>query len=302
VLPLVSKRWARIMQALADVWQEACLDLPQVLQHRAGGQRRSLDLAAMTVWWQARSDRFTVLGLKRTQGSMKMRPMMTATMLNMQAASLRRLSIDVTAYGFRGSDLGILAAMQELKALDVHATGFGLDDHGAAVMRLASLLTALSRLDVGYVGDPAAALEPEEIKLPRYQELAELRSTSLRGLSVAMAGGTDDVLRLCEVPNLEECHLLADNRSGADSEFLVDAMRFAGCTKLGELMLHDLHGLSLEYDCFAALPGLHSLTLTACNLPTVPAAVAPLRTLTLLNLSRNKHLEVDETGIGCYAH
>ncbi len=115
----------------------------------------------------------------------------------------------MTPYGFRCSDGCVLAAIKGLKAVDLRVSGLGLDDRGAAIVRLASRLTALEQLDVTYEEDSDATVAPQDVRLPRCSELAVLRSTTLTHLSVAIAGGTQDVLRLSGLPNLESCHLLS---------------------------------------------------------------------------------------------
>ena len=277
------------------MWWKARLDLSVIVPPRSDGKRRSLDMAAVAAWFHARPGRFRELGLRRTRGSLRLRTAVTAMLLSTQAASLKKLSVDMAPYGLRGSDLCILAAIEGLEALDLYATGLGLDDRGAALIRIASRLTALEQLDVVHEEGPHADIEPQEIKMPRCLELAELRSMSLKHLSVGIASGTEDVLRLSGVPNLEICHLLADPRFSA--EFRVDATTFAGCSQLKELSLHHLDDLSLQMGCFSALPALTSLTLTNSNLQAVPLAIAPLTALCLLDLSLNEQLSIDEAGL-----
>ena len=289
---MVSKRWARIMRTSAEVWQQACLDLRDVLSGPAM-QRLPPDTAVMADWFHARAGRFKQLGLKSTRGGLRLRPAMTSMLLSTQTVSLTNLSIEVETYGLIGSDLGIIAALKGLQALDVHIDQLGLDDRGAAMLQAVARLTALTMLEVGYFEDEE--ITPANIKLPWCLELAELRTTSLRNLSVAISGGTGDVLRLSGVPNLLTCHLLADNRS--DAEFRVDSSSLAGCTKLVELTLHELRKLSLQPGCFAALPALSSLTLADCDLLAIPSAIAPLTTLRTLNLSENAKFCIDEAGI-----
>jgi len=77
----------------------------------------------------------------------------------------------------------------------------------------------------------------------------------------------------------------------------VDATTFAGCLQLEELSLHHLRNLSLQEGCFSALPALSTLTLTNCNLQAVPIDIAPLTALSLLDLSLNEQLDIDEVGL-----
>ncbi len=187
-----------------QVWQQACLDLSQILGNKSDGQRRSLASVAMAEWFQARAGRFRQLGLKDTHGSFELRTAMTCMLLSTQAVSLTHLSVDVTSFGLRGSDLCILGIIRGLEALDVHVFRPGLDDRGAAMLRVASRLTALQQLDVGYRDDTETCLSPDDIKLPRCLELAELRSVSLTDMCVAIASGAGDVLRLSGLPNFTQ--------------------------------------------------------------------------------------------------
>ena len=298
VLPLVSKRWARVMRASTVVWQETCLDAVEIAAYNCWGRRSlvSFDLPGMAAWFQARPGRCEYLGLRTRHSSIQLPSALTPMLLSTQAASLRYLSVDLTACGLRGHELGILAAISGLIALDVRLIGCGLDDRGAAIFRAAETLTALQQLHVGYTADPAKNIRfvpQEKVSLPRCQELNKLRSQSLHTLSVAMSCGTQDatVLQLAGLTNLEECHLFGDGRSSA--EFWMDMASFAGCERLGELTLHHHAPLSLLPGCLAALSALTSLTLTDCCLRGLPHDVAPLTALQYLDLSCNENMDID---------
>ena len=295
VLPLVNKRWARVMKTSTLVWDSACFDAWDIVVQRREGRGLvvcSVDLAVMTAWFHARPGRFTDLGLKTAHSTAQLPSGLTPILLSTQAASLRQLSLDVTACGFPGHELEILTVISGLTALDVHLIGCGLDDYGAAIFRAASSLTALQHLELSYVPDPGTKqpLPQGKFHMPRCWELSKLRSQSLHTLSVAMTSG--HVLRLAGLVSLRECHLLGDNRD--DGVLRIDLSSFASCVKLEELTLHHHEKLSLELGCFDALPALTSLTLTDCGLTSVPLAVAPLTTLVVLNLSRNMCLDVDK--------
>jgi len=227
VLPLVSKRWARIMRTSAVVWREACVDLADIPVSGFNGQLQ-LDFAAMAAWFHARPARFKMLGLQSTNLSF-LPPLMTSLLLSTQAASLTHLSIDVTLYGLRGPELGVIAAIKGLTALDVHAAAFGVTDYGATVVRVASRLTALYQLDIGYTEAPALAatglVAVEDIRLPRCQELAELRSASLETLSLAIVSGTADVLRLAGVPT---CSAATCSQTGVAAQTSVSTQPASG--------------------------------------------------------------------------
>jgi len=271
VLPLVSKRWARIMKTSTVVWRPACLDMWDIIVHCHGGREPivcSVDLAVMTAWFHARPGRFVELGLRFRRRSLQLPSVLTAMLLSTQAASLRQLSIGATACGLRGRELEILAAIHGLTALDVRLVGLGLDDRGAALFRAASSLPALQDLEIGYTSDPAKGkpLPQRKVRLPRCCELSKLRSHSLHTLSVTMSCGLEEVQPLClaGVANLRACHLLGDGRDGA--LFRIDLTSFASSANLTELSLHHQWGLSFEPGCFDALSGLTSLTLTDCGL------------------------------------
>ena len=297
MLPMVSKRWARIMRASTVVWQETCLDAVEIAAYNCWGRRSlfSFDLPGMAAWFQARPGRCEYLGLRTRHSSIQLPSALTPMLLSTQAASLRYLSVDVTASGLHGHELGILAAISGLIALDVRLIGCGLDDRGAAVFRAAETLTALQQLHVGYTADPAKSnpLPQEKVSLPRCWELNKLRSQSLHVLSVAMSCGTQDtqVLQLAGLPNLEECHLFGDDQSSAG--FWMDMASFAGCGRLGELTLHHHAPLSLQPGCLTALSALTSLTLTDCCLRGMPLDVAPLTALQYLDLSCNENMDID---------
>ncbi len=154
VLPLVCQRWARVMKASAEVWQQAGLELTEIMPNGPDGERRSLDLPAMATWFQARPGRMRELGLSCSDRTLQLPAAMTAMLLSTQAASLRRLSIDVSAYDLRGAELGIIAAIPGLLALDVRVGRDGFSDRGAAVIQAAQHLTGLTLLEVSYIMEP----------------------------------------------------------------------------------------------------------------------------------------------------
>jgi len=299
VLPLVCKRWARIMKTSTVVWHPACLDMGDIIGQRRGGQHPgvcSANVAVMTTWFHARPGRFVELGLRSSLRSLKLPSVLSAMLLSTQAASLRELSLDVTACGLCGHELEILAAIYGLTALDVRVSERGLNDRGAAMFRAASSLTALQQLEVGYAPDPAQGkpVPQRKVSLPRCCELSKLRSQSLRTLTLAMSCGPKDlhVLRLAGVANLKQCHLLGDSRESA--LFRIDATSFTSSAALEQLTLHHQWGMSWGPGCFDALSALTSLTLTECALTEVPSVIASLTALRILDLSQNVFLEVDD--------
>jgi len=292
-LPLVSTRWARIMQTSADVWQQACLDLPEIVAHVPNQQRPRLSLAAMAAWLLARPGRFVQLGLRRTHGDVRMPPSITGMLLSTQAASLQSLSIDPSAYSLQAFELETVAALHGLTALHVRLAGNGLADRGAAVLWAAARLPALTQLDIVYVPAAGELLAADQVGLPCCRQLSELHSQSLTHLCSDLVSGADSVLSLSGLPNLIICQLFWQAGSASIG---IDSTSFHGCTRLEELTVFDQRGLSLQPECFHATCALTSLTLRDCGLLAVPTALAPLVSLRSLDISRNDDLQVDEAG------
>ncbi len=292
VLPLVSRRWARIMRTSADVWQQACLDLPELVTHVVNPQRPQrprLDMTTMTAWFHAHPGRFQRLRLTCTDGSMSVTPVLTCMLLGTQTASLRSLSVDLLAFGLRAPELGVIVALQGLTALRVRVAAHGLKDRGVVLLRAASRLPALSQLEIIAPDGPLA--QPDML-LPRCQQLRELRSQSLQRLSICMASGTEDELRLGQTPNLRHCDLFAQPNSVS---FKINADSFEGCASMEQVTLQYQQALSLQPHCFEALSGVTSLALVDCGLLAVPSAITPLTLLHSLDISQNEHLVIDET-------
>ena len=293
VLALVSRRWARIMRTSAVVWQRACIDLSEIVAQLPVMNMEGLctDFAVMAAWFHARQGRVRQLGLRCTRGDVQLAPVMTGMLLSTQAASLRSLSINMTACGLRGHELGVIAALQGLTALQVHVSGHGVADRGLACLRTASRLPALAHLDFIYVQGEHIA--PDVIGLPRCQELCELRSRSLTHVEVHMGCGVEDKLSLAGSSNLKDVRLFAPS---SGRKFWMTPACFQGCTRMEELSLQYQRSLRLTPGCFNALSALTSLALADCGLLAVPAELAPLMSLRSLDLSRNQDLDVDETG------
>ena len=266
VLPLVSKRWARVMKASTEAWERACFELTEVMPWGADGEPRSLDCAALAAWFHARPGRIEKLGLRCLERILQLPAAVTSMVLSTQAASLKRLSIDVRAYSLSGPELGVITAIRGLAALDVRVDRHGFADRGAAVIWTASHLTGLTRLDVTYAVEPGEAVagrHSKGVSLPRYQELVKLRSRSLTWLSMVLDSSSEETsLQLMGLPNLTHCHLLAD---GSSTECSITSTSFADCARLEHLSLHRQGGLVLQPGCFSALSALTLLTLTECD-------------------------------------
>ena len=275
------------------MWQKACLDLAEIAALSADQQHLRINLAWMQSWLNARPGRFRQLGLKRTRADLQMPPVITGALLSTQAASLRSLSIDPSAYSLRAPELTVIASLKGLTALHVHVVSHGLVDRGAAVLWTASCLPALAELDINHVPPEGAVIPADQVGLPRCQELSELRSQSLKVLTIDIGSGSEDVLQLTEVPDLRQCRLFALPGSAS---FSICAASFLGCTRLEELTINNQRSLSLQPNCFDALSALTSLTLASCGLLAVPTAIAPLTLLRSLDLRQNKQLQVDESG------
>ncbi len=170
MLPLVSKRWARIMRTSTEAWRLTFLDLSEVAPYNHAEQRWNLDYTAMAIWFQARPGRFRELGIG--SWSPRMWPSLPAAITSMllitQAASMETLSIDARAYDLWGPEFCVVAALRKLRALDVHVDENGFMNRGTGVLQTACRLPALSDLEICYeddCGDGAPARHPEEVSL-----------------------------------------------------------------------------------------------------------------------------------------
>ena len=291
-LPLVSRRWARIMRTSVVVWRRACIELSEIVARGRVADRPGLytDFVRMSAWFHACQGRFEQLGIDCESEDMQLAPVITGMLLSTQAGSLRSLSLNLAACGLRGHELGVVAALRELTALHVHVGGDGLDDRGVACLRAASHLPALAHLDLT---DRSTTIEQRSMSLPRCQELRELRSGSLERLAVDMGGGTEDELRLARNPNLKAVCLFTVPSS---IDFWLNTASFEGCTGIQQLKLYSQRSLRLQPGCFHVLSALTSLALANCGLSAVPAELTLLPSLHSLDLSRNESLDVDETG------
>ena len=300
MLPLVSKRWARIMRTSTEVWADACLDLTEIMRHDSRGQRLTVDSTAMALWFHARPGRVKHLGLRCWQlhRGLQLPSEVTSMMLSTQAASIERLSINVSAYEFRGSEFGVIAAFKRLEYLHVHVEESGFFDRGAGVLLTACCLPALCFLDISHTEEAGGTVVPRHHRggsLPRCREIARLRSASLTQLSLVIASGEDDVLDLTGVPSLLQCHLLADcDRHG---ETVVHSTSFEACTSLTKLTLQHLRNVMLHDGCFDSLSALTWLTLADCDFEELPQAIGSLTSLEVLNLNGNDDLGVTEAGL-----
>ncbi len=144
------------MKTSARVWQQACLDLSEIVADVSDQHIPGLDVTTMVAWLHARPGRFQRLRLTCADGSLRAPPVLTGMLLSTQAASLRSLSIDVPAYGLRASELGIIVALQGLTALHVRVAAHGLQDRGVVLLQAAAQLPALRQLDVIAPDGPTA--------------------------------------------------------------------------------------------------------------------------------------------------
>ena len=295
VLPLVCTRWKRITKLSQRIWAEACFELSEIFGWTTDRPLRTPDPVKMAAWFRARRGRFKRLGLYGLLGSVQLPPAVTSMLISTQVASLMHLSIDVTPSGLGGPELGVLASVDGLIELIVIASGHGFSDWGAAVIRAASLLTALRRLDLIYVKQSGGgSIARQDVKLPRCQDLAVLSSDSLTMMTVVMASGAGDVLHLAGLRKLQTCRL--SSYAVSTAEFRVQSASFAGCTGLLELTLCHMRGLILQPGCFRALSAVSKLTLSSCGLRAIPADIAQLTALRRLNLRNNQDLTIDEIG------
>ncbi len=175
------------------------------------------------------------------------------------------------------------------------------EDRGATLMSTVQLLPASSDLDIGGEFFEMVDAQAEASRgrgLPRYAELAALRSRSLTRLRLWMLDGpeTGNTLRLSGLPALRSCEMV----SGPDTVLHIrcDAAGFREVPQLRSLEISNDEALELQSRSLARLTALTSLTLQGCGLRSVPADMAALSgTLCELDLSCNDPMQVDEAAV-----
>ena len=161
-------------------------------------------------------------------------------------------------------------------------------------------LPALTDFDIHSLKDDARNEEPlsEDYGLPRCQELAELRSSSLTRLRVCMLDGPveGNTLRLAGLPELRSCDIFGEAWSSLDMR--IDDMSFRSVPQLQALQLRNIDGVQLQPKNLAQLTALTALRLIDCGLRGVPADVRLLSgTLSVLDVSDNVDLQVDSAAV-----
>ncbi len=196
-----------------------------------------------------------------------------------------------------------------LRSLQVIIEDELLSDRGATllwtVQRLPALTDLALRLDAGF---GVIHLDPvsDTHALPRCQELAELRSSSLTWLCVTMIGepavggqAEDNTLQLVGLPELRSFQLYGVK--AMPPAVNIDATSFGGTPRLQALRLESVEPLQLREGSLQELTTLTALTLCGCGLRSVPADLATALgpTLCVLDLSYNDQLQIDSTALAC---
>jgi len=196
-----------------------------------------------------------------------------------------------------------------LRCLQVIIEDELLSDRGATllwtVQRLPALTDLALCLDASF---GVCRLDPvsDTHALPRCQELAELRSSSLTRLCMTMvdesvAGHRAEVemLQLIGLPALRTFQL--HGVKAMLPAVNIDSTSFEGAPQLQDLRLQSVEPLQLRAGSLQQLTALTALTLSGCGLRSVPADLAAALgpTLCVLDLSFNDQLQIDSTALAC---
>jgi hypothetical protein len=286
VLPLVSKRWARILRQPSEAWQHAEIDLASLLSRKSLADvsddamaRVVLSQCAVMSWFGRRPNCVLQMELGASSEIYTLPAVTTATILGSQCSSLRVLHMEVSHVGLSGVETAALAALTKLERLQVAVGDELFEDRADALLWTVAHLPALLELVVSYQGTKVRSGPDADgliYGLPRCHELAQLRSSSLTHLKVSLVGGCAkmNTLRLIGLPQLRGCVIVAEGRGPANIR--IDADSFRGAPQLRELRIHGEAGLQLHPDSFKRLNALTSLSLVACGLSRMPAAAAAL--------------------------
>lgn len=289
LLPVLSKRWAGLLQGFGPVWEKVDID--------AGAELLNVteaDTAAMAAWFGSRAGsvrRLRVLGsVPKLPASLLMAALMS------QAASLRAVYLELGAAPLSGADVGVLAALTALEDLAIelpvgpHAASW--DDHGASLIGALSRLPALQVLALG-----ESSWAENFTELPTVSELAALRSPMLSHIECSMASTPNGNLVLGALPALERCSLIW--RDSDERGLHLTADSFSATPRLTSLSLQVFGGqLQLALRAFGGLSQLTHLALSSCGLDLVPVALVGVQhMLRELDLSYNDGLQIDEEGV-----
>ncbi len=198
------------------------------------------------------------------------------------------------------------------KPAGIHSAAFGFpplqvvvrtalfEDRGAALLWAARQLPALTALDFYSLQGDDRTAEPlsEDYGLPRCQELAELRSSSLTRLRVCMLDGLaqGNMLRLTGLPELQSCEIFGETVRSLDMR--IEDTSFRAVPQLQALHLQDISGVQLQPGSLAELTALTALRLINCGLHGVPADVRKLSgTLSVFDVSGNVDLQLDGAAV-----
>ena len=223
VLPLINKRWARLLPGPSAVWRDMLLDAIQDFSEgrmwfsaKCDGvvQRdSSLEVAATINWFRARPDAVEKLALVAWSDSNWLPGALLAGILGTQISSLRQLAVrSAVQFGLGSAELSVLASCKNLRVLHLVVRGTRPDwtDHSRALIKVVALLPVFERLELS----PCYSNSSSTSALPACAELAELASCSLQYISLSMAA-SDGAQRLLlgHLPALTSCQLKGEKQS-----------------------------------------------------------------------------------------
>ena len=168
---MLNKRWAGLLEGPGPAWARVRINTVAEFPGETVA-----DAAAMMAWFSRRQGSITALVV--TGLVPKLPDSLLASVLAVQAASLRVLRLEVAAVRLSGNDLAFLAALTGLEDLDIvlppAPAAACWDDHSAAAMRTLSRLPAMKIIKFSW---PFAG--PRRILIFHLQVIRHFRKTTL---------------------------------------------------------------------------------------------------------------------------
>lgn len=203
---------------------------------------------------------------------------------------LRVLHIDLTAVPLSNFDLAILLGLtphlEELQLTAYDEPG-RWDDRGAALMKTLHRLPALKTLRICDISEDVD-------HLLTVAELALLSSPVLSSLDLEMGTITEGTLSFVSLPALVSCVLKWWKTPG---EVHIADSSFSGAPNLTQLEIWGAENLMFTQHSLGCLSRLSDLKIVQCGLKLVtPALSAVQHTLKRLDLSDNRHMQIEACG------
>ena len=206
-MPLISKRWARILRGPSAAWREldvaAETDFAAVIGAECSlpdAEARADSIAAVVAWFCARAGGVERLQLA-TSNNAHVPCSLVCAAFTTQLASLRKLSFAAYQCGLGSTDMFLLGSCYRLQHLKIELPRADYwIDHSRALFGTLFRLPELRHLELV----PACSTA---WTLPTVAELATLNHNKLQHLELPFVGDASDNLALGRLPALKCCRL-----------------------------------------------------------------------------------------------